>query len=57
MREYHVRICERPRVKLPRPTRQFFCGVLQRRLVFDRSWLPRWRQRMDEEKLQVLLRA
>lgn len=30
-------------------------GVLQHRLVFDRSSLTRWRQRMGEEKLQALL--
>jgi IS5 family transposase len=57
MREYHVRFCEGLRVKLPRPTRQFFCGeeFFQHRLVFDRSSLTRWRQRMGEEKLQALL--
>jgi len=57
MREHHVRIRERPRVKLPRPTRQFFCGeeFFQHRLVFDRSSLTRWRQRMGEEKLQALI--
>jgi IS5 family transposase len=57
MREYPVRFCEGLRVKLPRPTRQFFCGeeFFQHRLVFDRSSLTRWRQRMGEEKLQALL--
>jgi IS5 family transposase len=36
------------------PYFQFFCGeeFFQHRLVFDRSSLTRWRQRMGEEKLQ-----
>jgi IS5 family transposase len=57
MREYHVRFCEGLRVKLPRPTRQFFCGeeFFQHRLVFDRSSLTRWRNRMGEERLKALL--
>ncbi|MGY3134117.1 hypothetical protein ACVWZM_004799 [Bradyrhizobium sp. USDA 4501] len=57
MREYHVRICERPRVKLPRPTRQYFCGELSfcHRLPFDRSSMTRWRQRLGEEQLVALI--
>jgi IS5 family transposase len=47
-------LCER---WLENPYYQFFCGeeFLQHRLVFDRSSLTRWRQRMGEEKLQALL--
>ena len=39
------------------PYYQLFCGeeFFQHRLVFDRSSLTRWRQRMGEEKLQALL--
>jgi IS5 family transposase len=39
------------------PYFQFFCGeeFFQHRLVFDRSSLTRWRQRMGEEKLVALL--
>jgi IS5 family transposase len=39
------------------PYFQFFCGegFFQHRLVFDRSSLTRWRQRMGEEKLQAPL--
>src|SRR5260221_14154575 len=39
------------------PYFQYFCGeeVFQHVLVFDRSSLTRWRQRMGEEKLQALL--
>ncbi|MGY3572992.1 IS5 family transposase [Bradyrhizobium sp. USDA 4504] len=39
------------------PYYQFFCceEFFQHRLVFDRSSLTRWRQRMGEEKLQALL--
>ncbi len=39
------------------PYFQFFCGEesFQHRLVFDRSYLTRWRRRMGEEKLQALL--
>src|SRR6201984_1482052 len=39
------------------PYFQYFCGeeFFQHRLVFDRSSLTRWRQRMGEEKLQALL--
>jgi transposase, IS5 family len=39
------------------PYYQFFCGeeFFQHRLVFDRSSLTRWRQRMGEERLKVLL--
>jgi len=39
------------------PYYQYFCGeeFFQHRLVFDRSSLTRWRQRMEEKKLQALL--
>src|SRR5665213_614028 len=39
------------------PYYQYFCGeeFFQHRLVFDRSSLTRWRQRMGEEKLQALI--
>ena len=39
------------------PYFQYFCGeeFFQHRLVFDRSSLTRWRQRMGEEKLLSLL--
>ena len=39
------------------PYFQFFCGeeLFQHRVVFDRSSLTRWRQRMGEEKLLALL--
>src|SRR6266436_5511751 len=39
------------------PYFQYFCGeeFCQHALVFDRSSLTRWRQRMGEEKLQALL--
>jgi IS5 family transposase len=39
------------------PYYQYFCGeeFFQHRLVFDRSSLTRWRQRMGEGKLQALL--
>lgn len=44
-------------VTVENPYYQFFCGeeFFQHRLVFDRSSLTRWRQRMGEEKLQALL--
>jgi transposase, IS5 family len=47
-------LCER---WVENPYFQFFCGeeFFQHRLVFDRSSLTRWRQRMGEEKLQALL--
>jgi transposase, IS5 family len=47
-------LCER---WVENPYYQFFCGeeFFQHRLVFDRSSLTRWRQRMGEERLQVLL--
>jgi IS5 family transposase len=47
-------LCER---WLENPYYQFFCGeeFFQHHLVFDRSSLTRWRQRMGEEKLQALL--
>ncbi|OLI64527.1 hypothetical protein IXO151_20895, partial [Xanthomonas oryzae pv. oryzae] len=36
---------------------QFFCGeeFFQHRLVFGLSSLPRWRNRMGEERLQALV--
>src|SRR5947199_10434135 len=39
------------------PYFQYFCGeeFFQHALVFDRSSLTRWRQRMGEEKIQALL--
>ncbi|MBV9560676.1 MAG: IS5 family transposase, partial [Bradyrhizobium sp.] len=47
-------LCER---WLENPYYQFFCGeeFFQHRLVFDRSSLTRWRQRMGEETLLALL--
>src|SRR4051794_1567770 len=47
-------LCER---WVETPIDQFLCGeeFFQHRLVFDRSSLTRWRQRMGEEKLQALL--
>jgi IS5 family transposase len=47
-------LCER---WVENPYYQFFCGeeFFQHRLVFDRSSLTRWRQRMGEEKLEALL--
>src|SRR5215831_10187614 len=47
-------LCER---WVENPYFQYFCGeeFFQHRLVFDRSSLTRWRQRMGEEKLQALL--
>ena len=47
-------LCER---WVENPYYQFFCGeeFFQHRMVFDRSSLTRWRQRMGEEKLQALL--
>jgi IS5 family transposase len=47
-------LCER---WVENPYFQYFCGeeFFQHRLVFDRSSLTRWRQRMGEQKLQALL--
>jgi IS5 family transposase len=47
-------LCER---WIENPYYQFFCGeeFFQHELVFDRSSLTRWRQRMGEEKLAALL--
>lgn len=47
-------LCER---WVENPYYQYFCGeeFFQHRLVFDRSSLTRWRQRMGEEKLLALL--
>ena len=47
-------LCER---WVENPYYQYFCGeeFFQHRLVFERSSLTRWRQRMGEERLQALL--
>jgi transposase, IS5 family len=47
-------LCER---WVENPYYQYFCGeeFFQHTLVFDRSSLTRWRQRMGEEKLKALL--
>jgi transposase, IS5 family len=47
-------LCER---WVENPYFQYFCGeeFFQHALVFDRSSLTRWRQRMGEEKLKALL--
>ena len=47
-------LCER---WVENPYYQFFCGeeFFQHKLVFDRSSLTRWRQRMGEEKLVALI--
>src|SRR5208283_5279928 len=47
-------LCER---WVENPYYQYLCGeeFFQHRLVFDRSSLTRWRQRMGEEKLQALI--
>jgi len=47
-------LCER---WVETPYYQFFCGeeFFQHRLVFDRSSLTRWRNRMGEERLQALI--
>jgi IS5 family transposase len=47
-------LCER---WVENPYLQYFCGeeFFQHRLMFDRSSLTRWRQRMGEEKLLALL--
>jgi IS5 family transposase len=47
-------LCER---WVENPYYQFFCGeeFFQHRLVFERTSLTRWRQRMGEEKLVALL--
>jgi transposase, IS5 family len=47
-------VCDR---WLENPYYQYFCGeeFFQHRLVFDRSSMTRWRQRMGEDKLNVLL--
>src|SRR6059036_3273748 len=47
-------LCER---WVENPYYQFFCGeeFFQHGLVFDRSSLTRWRNRMGEERLQALL--
>src|SRR5881628_2493542 len=47
-------LCER---WVENPYYQFFCGeeFFQHRLVFDRSSLTRWRNRMGEERLAALI--
>ena len=47
-------VCER---WLENPYYQYFCGeeFFQHRLVFDRSSLTRWRNRMGEERLAALI--
>ncbi len=47
-------LCER---WVENPYFQLFCGeeFFQHKLTFDRSSLPRWRQRMGEEKLVALI--
>ena len=47
-------LCER---WVENPYFQYFCGeeFFQHRLVFDRSSLTRWRQRMGEDKLVALI--
>jgi IS5 family transposase len=47
-------VCER---WVESPYFQYFCGetFFQHKLVFDRSSMTRWRQRMGEEKLKSLL--
>src|SRR5207237_9146519 len=47
-------LCER---WVENPYYQYLCGeeFFQHRLIFDRSSLTRWRQRMGEERLQALL--
>src|SRR5215467_12281233 len=47
-------LCER---WVENPYYHYFCGeeFFQHQLVFDRSSLTRWRQRMGEERLQALL--
>jgi len=47
-------LCER---WVENPYYQYFCGeeFFQHRLVFDRSSLTRWRNRMGEERLKALL--
>jgi transposase, IS5 family len=47
-------LCER---WVENPYYQLFCGeeFFQHRLSFDRSTMTRWRQRMGEERLAVLL--
>jgi transposase, IS5 family len=49
-------LCER---WVENPYYQYFCGeeFFQHRLVFDRSSLTRWRNRMGEERLQSSRRA
>jgi IS5 family transposase len=47
-------LCER---WVENPNYRYFCGgkFFQHRLVFDRSAMTRWRNRMGEERLQALL--
>ena len=48
------RLCE---VWAENPYFQYFCGeeFFQHKLVFDRSSLTRWRQRMGEDRLSALI--
>src|SRR5262249_23511171 len=50
----HQAFCDR---RVEKPDFQYFCGeeFFQHALVFDRSSLTRWRQRMGEDKLKALL--
>lgn len=56
MREYHVRFCEGLRVKLPRPTLQFFTGedFFEHAFPHERLDLSHWRKRLGD-KLELLL--
>ena len=56
-REVHVRFCEGLRVKLPRPTRQYFCGLehFTHDMPLDPSSLVRWRKRIGPEAMEKLL--
>ena len=56
MREHHVRICERLRVKLPRPTRQYFCGAVyfEHQLPIDPSSMSRFRRRIGESGCELI---
>jgi IS5 family transposase len=57
MREYHVRFCERPRVKFPRSTHQHLCGesFFQPRKPIVRSRLSKWRKRIKKKGMEALL--
>ena len=57
MREYHVRICERPRVNclglLDNTSAANWCSSTRHRSIARRS--TRWRQRLGEEQIAALL--